>query len=128
MGNPDFSDQFNTTLAPEEEALFQVWAEKAGRARDVYDYDLRGAWKDNATKAMKGHLPDTYKKPNHPTFSQESVYAKTVGGAGSWRKKGSRWEFIAGPANIQNMGVDGLRIYFKEVEPDVVLVLPEGAQ
>lgn len=120
----DLSAEFNTSLDPQEEAMFQAWAAKTGRTGDVYDYDLRGAWKDNAKAAMNGHFPDTYKKPNHPTFSQESVYAKKVGGAGAWRKQGSRWQFVAGPANVSNMGADGLKLYFQKVEPDAVLVLP----
>lgn len=122
----DLSGEYNTPLDPQEEGMFQAWAEKTGRARDVYDYDLRGAWKDNAKAAMNGHLPDTYKKPNHPTFSQESVYAKKVGGAGAWAQQGKKWVFKAGPENLKNFGADGLKLYFQHVEPDALLVLPEA--
>ena len=32
----DFSDRYNTTLSPEEEAQFQKWAQQQGREGDVY--------------------------------------------------------------------------------------------
>lgn len=37
------------------------------------------------------HLPDKYKKPNHPTFSTESIYAKGeyAQHAGTWTQKQS---------------------------------------
>jgi hypothetical protein len=122
---PDFTDQYNTALSPAEEALFQAWAAKAGRLGDTRDYDLRGAWKANAHAAANGHLPDTYKKPNHPTFSSESIY-NGINGAlgGKWTQQGSRWIFQATPYNVQNMGPDALHLYFRHVEPDSLLVLP----
>ena len=51
------------------------------------DYDLRGAFKSGLTKDIQsGHWPDTYKKPNHPTFSNQSIYAKYAPEkAGSWK-------------------------------------------
>lgn len=79
----DFSDFYNTKLTDEEEAQYQAWAKKIGHERDVYDYDLRGAWKAGAAQAENGHFPDTFKKPNHHTFSVESQYAdgkRNIGG------------------------------------------------
>lgn len=79
----DFSDFYNTKLTDEEEAQYQAWAKKIGHERDVYDYDLRGAWKAGAAQAENGHFPDTFKKPNHHTFSEESQYAdgkRNIGG------------------------------------------------
>lgn len=70
----DYSDKFNTQLTEDEEKQYQAWAKKIGHERDVYDYDLRGAWKAGAAQAENGHFPDTFKKPNHPTFSVESKY------------------------------------------------------
>mgnify|MGYP000081369842 FL=1 len=40
----DYSDKFNTQLTEDEEKQYQAWAKKIGHERDVYDYDLRGAW------------------------------------------------------------------------------------
>lgn len=79
----DFSDFYNTKLTDEEEAQYQAWAKKIGHERDVYDYDLRGAWKAGAAQTENGHFPDTFKKPNHHTFSEESQYAdgkRNIGG------------------------------------------------
>lgn len=112
------SVSYDTSLSPEEETAYQTWAVANGRERDTEDYDMRGAWKEGVGQAANGHFPDTYKKPNHPTFSVESKYATPDAG---------RWEgdtFIAGPANLRNRTADELRAYFAEREPGVVLVLP----
>lgn len=79
----DYSDLYNTQLSDEEEQQYQAWAKQIGHERDIYDYDLRGAWKAGAAQAENGHFPDTFKKPNHHTFSEESQYAdgkRNVGG------------------------------------------------
>lgn len=123
----DLRDKFNTALSPQEEAQFQAWAKKTGRESDTYDYDLRGAWKADAKAATNGHLPDTWKKPNHPTFSVESQYSGPASGliGGQWVDKGKgRWAFKASEYNAQNMTPEELRKYFAEREPDSELVLP----
>jgi hypothetical protein len=57
--------------------LFQLWKSQYAPKDSGYDYDLRGAFKAGLTPDPKtGHWPDTFKKPNHPTFSNESIYAK----------------------------------------------------
>ena len=72
----DFSGQFNTKLSEKEEAEFIKWATETGRLKDVFDYDIRGYWKETKGKQLKEgeHATDKYKKPNHPTFSNQSVY------------------------------------------------------
>ena len=72
-----YPDKFNTKLTPEEEARYQQWLKGPGKDA-VWDqpaYDVRGAWKDQGEKIAPGHGADTWKKPNHPTFSTESIYA-----------------------------------------------------
>ena len=69
-----------TTLTPAEETAFQRWAAKNRVRLDAgwnEDYDMRGLWKanPNATPDERGHWPDTFKLPNHPTFSNQSIYA-----------------------------------------------------
>lgn len=77
---------YDTPLTPEEENLFLIWKQTYAPGDSGFDYDLRGAFKaglkpDPAT----GHWPDTFKKPNHSTFSNESNYAKVRPDmAGSW--------------------------------------------
>ena len=100
---------------------------------DTYDYDVRGYWLSRKGKPITKaeHGPDTYKKPWHPTFSDESIYngatdpntgAKYQGG--KWTgddKKG--WYFVAGPTNLELYGKNALIRYFEKREPDVKLVI-----
>lgn len=75
---------FDTPLNPEEEVAFQQWKAKFAPQDSGEDYDLRGAFKANLqSDAQTGHWPDTFKKPNHPTFSVESQYAGS-GNPGTW--------------------------------------------
>lgn len=77
---------FDTKLSSSEEAEFSSWKKKMAPNDSGYDYDLRGAFKGKVTPAKKtGHWPDTYKKPNHPTFSTQSKWAKDYPDkAGTW--------------------------------------------
>lgn len=126
--NEDMTARYNTPLSPQEERAFQQWAVKQKRAGDTYDYDLRGAWKTSAQEATNGHLPDTWKKPNHPTFSSESRYSSAQMPGGKWIEgKGGAWVFQASPYNVRAMTREGLERYFREAEPDAHLVLPAGA-
>jgi hypothetical protein len=124
---PDYTARYNTPLTPDQEAQFQQWAKQAGRQRDLFDYDLRGAWKADAQAAANGHLPDTWKKPNHPTFSSESQYNGVDGvEGGQWVDDGNgHWSFKASEGNVANMGAAELQAYFRQREPDAALILPE---
>ena len=60
---------------------FKEWyATVPTQKNDTSSYDLEKAYGDLPYSQMKrfaeseAHLPDTYKKPNHPTFSNESIY------------------------------------------------------
>ena len=92
----DFLNNFNTQLSDEQEIAFQNWLveniQKYGIdiSNDLESYDLRGFWlnggdKDEAFRQRKGHAPDTYKKPNHPTFSVESIYNSDLYPGGTWK-------------------------------------------
>lgn len=127
--NDDYTQRYNTTLTPAEEKQFEAWAQQQNRLGDLYDYDLRGAWKASAQEAANGHLPDTYKKPNHPTFSRESMYSTPEMPGGEWLDAGGgKWAFHAAPTNVQNMTLEGLQQYFRDAEPDATLVLPSGPE
>jgi hypothetical protein len=120
-----FSGRFNTALSPVQEQKFLAWARSTGRIGDTEDYDLRGAWKAGVRPAANGHLPDTYKKPNHPTFSQESQYSPPGQTGGQWiQAPNGKWIFMASPLNMNNMGPGGLLDYFAQREPDSIPVLP----
>lgn len=79
---------FDTKLEPHEEVPFLIWKILNAPNDSGHDYDLRGAFKAGITlDPSTGHWPDTYKKPNHPTFSNESIYAKQFPEqAGSWNE------------------------------------------
>lgn len=77
--------KFDTALSPRDEAGYLAWKKSVAPNDSGDDYDFRGAYKSSAKPDANGHWPDTYKKPNHPTFSEESVYAKDVPElAGRW--------------------------------------------
>ena len=83
--------EYDTKLNPDEETQYQKWRQTLPKNLQYEgDYDLRGYWKDPETtkEAVEGdHFIDKYKKPNHPTFSNESQYA-----VGENAKKAGRWE------------------------------------
>ena len=122
----DFTDRYNTKLSPKEEAQFKKWAKKNKRLADLYDYDLRGFWKEGGEFADNGHGADTYKKPNHPTFSDQSRYhdPKMTPG-GSWMESDGQVSFTPSAYNLQNMSPQMLSDYFQKYEPGVTLVLPK---
>lgn len=128
--SPKRVDPYETQLSDKEEVEYQKWvAEKSaelGRPVESSDYDMRGFWKDpKARQGANGHFPDTYKKPSHPTFSNESKYSGVDGNeGGEWAKKGGKWTFQPGPTNISN-GLDHTREYLKQSDPDVELIEPE---
>jgi hypothetical protein len=90
------------------------------------DYDYAAAQAAGVQPDERGHLPDTYKKPNHITFSDESIYNNKNGEqGGQWRKddKG-KWTFTPGPSNLKRYTPEQLKEYFQKYEPDATLNLP----
>jgi hypothetical protein len=77
-------DKFTTQLNPDEESQFKLWKEQYAPHDSGADYDLRGAFRAGLTPDPEtGHWADTFKKPNHPTFSDQSKYAQ-FGKPGHW--------------------------------------------
>lgn len=75
--------RYNTKLTPQEESAFAAWKAQHAPNDSGYDYDLRGAFKAGlAPDPATGHWADTFKKPNHETFSDESQYRNEF--AGHW--------------------------------------------
>lgn len=74
-------------LRPEEEDKFKDWARR-NNIRDplspLHQYDNVSAFRSGVNRGPGGHFPDTYKMPGHPTFSEESIYAKPPYKFGSW--------------------------------------------
>jgi hypothetical protein len=68
---------------------FSEWKERYAPNDSGEDYDLRSAFDAGLTPDANGHWPDTFKRPNHPTFSNESIYAVGVNAA-----KAGHWEGV----------------------------------
>jgi N-acetylmuramoyl-L-alanine amidase len=83
-GSPN--NGFVTPLSRQEEAAFREWKAAVAPDDSGLDYDYRGAFKAGVMPDDAGHWPDTFKKPNHPTFSTDSQYAPFAPAlAGTWR-------------------------------------------
>lgn len=93
-------------------------------SQDEQDYDLEGYFNNlKANPIEGGHLPDAFKKPNHPTFSDQSKFHVPV------VQQGGNWEdstFTPSELNKQNMGRANLQSYFNEVETPEGLNLPDN--
>jgi hypothetical protein len=128
----DYTNKYNTQLTPEEETGFNAWTEEhkknTGRdiKQDMKDYDLKGIYKAKIKPDPEtGHLPDTYKKPNHPTISDDSIYHETkdpetkqVVKGGHWEQdNNNQWSFTPSEHNLKQNDKDSLIKYFKEKEP-----------
>jgi len=111
-------DPYTTQLSPEEEAAFQQWKAQYAPHDSGEDYDLRGFWKSGGKIEPGKHGPDTYKKPNHPTFSNQSIYSTPDRPGGEWTKEG----FVPTETNLRYHPLPQLEEYFKRVEPNVKLL------
>ena len=121
-----YRKKYNTKLAPDLEKEYKNFAadESLRRGRDITmdegAYDVRGAWlsmgQSNARFAP-GHGSDKWKKPNHPTFSDESIYATKDNPGGSWLIKDT---FVV-PKTNEFKG-KALKRYMKKVEPGIAVV------
>lgn len=122
----DLTDQYNTKLAPDQEAKFAAWAKALGEQGSSYDYDLRGAYSAGAGQAANGHFPDTFKKPNHPTFSDQSKYHTEQTQGGKWEQQPDKsWSFTPSQYQLQQHTPEDLQSYFARVEKGNKLVLPQ---
>jgi len=105
---------------------FEEWRRQLPQnLQDAEDYDLQGAWAGGVAPAPNGHLPDTYKLPNHMTFSNDSQYSNAQHTGGQWQQDpNGKWVFWASPFNMNTQGASTLADYFRMREPDSTLVLP----
>lgn len=110
---------YETKLSSEDENKFQSWLDKNHKEGKIqkgdynyykekgigYNYDFRAAFKNKASGGIdpvdkKWHWNDYGKKPNHPTFSNESVHyleAAKPGVGGSWEGEKYTKNPIIGP-------------------------------
>lgn len=82
-------------------------------SKDEQDYDLEGYYNTLKANEGTGHMPDTFKKPNHPTFSDQSKYhVPVIRQGGTW----SQDSFKPSTLNLENMPTGAMQNYFNEVE------------
>jgi len=98
-------------------------------AAEVPDYDYASWQKANPGVQMAPgqHYPDTYKLPNHMTFSDESIYHGVNGTSGGhWgTDENGADTFTPGRTNLEHHSMNELRDYFARVEPNAKLLLPD---
>lgn len=127
---------------------FTKYLEDKGLLSNDYDYvkfygdkPLFEEWK-NDTNPNK-HFSDKYKKPNHITFSEESIYSTPQQPGGKWYKDANgKTHFKPSDWQKQAISYEAYKNYFDRNEPDVILdyettqkfqnggqmnVIPEGA-
>jgi hypothetical protein len=130
-------DKYDTPVA--DEKAYQSWALRqalAGFNTSTVDYDMRGLFKEAGGKDLSKNashggfgMTDRYKKPNHPTFSNQSIYHFKDGAVGGYwgMDKDGNDVYYASNHNLKNMTPEQLKEYFSRVEPGVKLVLPSAA-
>jgi hypothetical protein len=125
---------YDTPLSEEQRKQFNAWIERESRKQgrdlrnDMADYDLQGWWLDNNGKpSPDGHFTDKFKKPNHPTFSTESIYSSGKKIGGKWSNQDGKDVYTP---SLQMLGdnpeqvIKFLSRYFAQVEPTAKLQLP----
>jgi len=128
----DFTDRYNTPLPAGKEAAYEQWAKSVRQdpVQGKYDYDLQGAFVAGLKPGSNGHLDDKFKKPNHPTFSTQSMYSGADGfQGGEWQQtQGGRWSFRPSQTNLQFHPGNELNDYFRKREPGNQLLAPLPSQ
>jgi hypothetical protein len=126
--------RYSTSVPASRSTEYQQWVQDLNQKRgkdssgDSFDYDLTGAFLGGVQPDARGHLPDTYKKPNHMTFSSDSQYHTPDEPGGIWQDAGNgQWLFFASPTNLKYHSPAELTDYFNKYEPDSMLVLPPQA-
>ena len=108
---------------------YEEWLRLHG-VKETPDYDVRAAYDAGLDPDERGHLDDRFKRPNHITYSEESLSSKEKGAPPPGKWVGSDkdgWTFYASPTNIENAGgAKALMDYFKKNEKGVRLVLPHA--
>lgn len=87
------NDDYNTSLGPADEQAYTAWKMIHAPNDSGADYDLRGAYKAGMVQDPDtAHFGDQLKKPNHPTFSDQSQYA-----VGDQLQRAGHWIGPEGP-------------------------------
>ena len=133
----EYLNKYNTPLTDYEYPKFLNWARirygsPDNLSMEMGNYDIQGAYRGimngEFTPDSRGHLPDKYKKPNHITFSDESMYHTNDTPGGKWVETKIGWKYIPQKHTIERYGADYLNKYFQKYEPDSMLVMDDTSQ
>lgn len=115
---------YQTMLQQLQQATGRDWSQ------DTADYDLRGAFlAGQVSPDGRGHLGDQFKKPWHPTFSDQSQYHGVDGHqGGAWSTIGeNQYAFTPGETNGRYWSQEALQRYWDQAEaPDGNVLKPRG--
>lgn len=137
---------YNTKLSISDARKFYKWIAEISKVKgkniletdgNVYDFPI--FWlkfiKNKQTKLMtkEEHFDDIGKKPNHLTFSTQSIWHNALDfnniklKGGKWKKIKNKWIFMPSQQQI----VDGQKVIelynlFKTVEKNSILVFPKS--
>lgn len=121
----DMTDNYNTPLSPAQEKRFKVWQKANPRLGNTYDYDARGFWLHGAPTASNGHGDDRWKKPNHPTFSDQSDYTAPPTPGGHWDGA----DYTVNPDNPRAPSKEDRDAYWKRAqEPGQLIEKAKGGR
>lgn len=107
---------------------FQQWKQQYAPNDQGVDYDLRGAYSAGIKPSGEnGHFPDTFKLPNHPTFSNESKYSTKEKPGGVWGvDQSGKDTFTPSPWMAADKNrMEALKKYFSEREKNAILIFPQ---
>lgn len=117
---------FYDKTAAQNDAVYKDWLRK-NKLNESDDYDMYAAFKAGLRPDARGHMDDTFKKPNHITFSTDSRFSRPGQEGGRWMETpGGSWAYQASPFVVRQHPPEELQRYFQQNEPDATLILPDG--
>ena len=91
-----------------------------GGSIEPRDYDMEGALAAGVKPDKYGHMPDTYKLPNHMTFSEGSIYSTPEHLGGKWLPgNDGSWTFWPTQFNMSQHSLPEMQSYFSRVEQNI---------
>ncbi len=108
---------------------FDAWKAQYAPNDTGKDYDLMGAFSAGIKPdGDRGHFPDTFKLPNHPTFSDQSQYSTKDAPGGKWGTDADGKDtFTPSPWMAKDPArMAYLKDYMAKAEPNAKLILPEA--
>ena len=90
-----------------------------------YDYAVAGILGKLANdRSGNVHGSDVGKLPNHPTFSDQSIYSSDKHPGGVWREEDGKVSYTPSLNMVQSGNMPGLAEYMSRFEPGVQLRAP----